>query len=184
MGSEIVKTAAPESLVAHLKTHGLPAAFAASLPRSIATALTFRPYTPEFDADQLLGLNMMEIRFNPTAAAPSQEDLAAGLRVVEASLKAGGPEACLAATMRMRVSTRQQQTVAQDAKLMLIVYAEKLANYPADAVAAACEKWLETSPWWPAIAEILPYCEWAMQPRRVLRVELMRAVGTLPKAAV
>lgn len=182
MGNEIVKTEAPEGLVERLEAHGLPASVAAGLPPSIATALTFRPYTPEFDAEQLRGLNMMEIRLAPTGPAPSHEDLAAGLRLVETSLKPGGPEACLAATMRMRVSTRQQQTVAQDVKLMLIVYAEKLANYPADAVAAACEKWLEASPWWPAVAEILPYCEWAMQPRRALRLELTRAAGALVRA--
>jgi hypothetical protein len=59
-----------------------------------------------------------------------------------------------------------------DERLAMAVYSEKLAQYPADAVAAAGEKWMEISPFWPSVSEILRMCEWAMQPRR----ELVRVI--------
>ena len=55
---------------------------------------------------------------------------------------------------------------------MLTVYGEKLGKYPVDAVAAACEAWLDASPFWPSVSEILQACERAMQPRRELVLAL------------
>ncbi len=88
-------------------------------------------------------------------------------------MKPGDPADCLMATARLRAVARQQPVITSDERLALAVYGEKLAKYPVDAVAMACEKWLELSPFWPSISELLKMCEWAMAPRRALALEIL-----------
>jgi hypothetical protein len=102
----------------------------------------------------------------------ARADLEKALVVAKDACRSGGPADCLEATARLSAVARRQPTVTSDEELALAVYAEKLAKYPVDAVAAACEKWMEISPFWPSVSEILKMCEWTMQPRR----ELVRVI--------
>lgn len=145
------------------------------LPASVAAALTVVPFTPQFatGADDGLALPLVSIRL---PAGLARRDLAAGLEHARRACAPAGPAEALLATARLRVATRQRAMAAEDEALMLAVYGEKLGRYPADAVAAACEAWLEASPFWPSVAEILRACERAMQPRRELVLALTVAL--------
>jgi hypothetical protein len=174
--SEVVplRSALPEHAAA-AANRWLPPELVRELPPSVILSMRFKAFVPEFTTGAALP-PMMSISL---ASAPSEADASLSLAAVERSMAGCFEDEAIGATARMRVATKQRPMDKGDELLMLTVYGEKLAQYPADAIAIACEKWLETSPWWPAIAEILPYCESAMQPRRSLRLELVRALAQM-----
>jgi hypothetical protein len=153
-----------------LEGHGLPTSLAYSLPASVADALSFRRVTPEYQTEPLPGLQCVVVDVGEVASA---DDLAlAHAMARDAVNEQGNPADSLLATARLRAVARQRPTITADEKMALAVYAEKLAKYPAEVVAMACEKWLESSPFWPSVAELLKACEWAAQPRRALALAL------------
>jgi hypothetical protein len=160
-----------------LERHGLPAALAYSLPASIAEALSFRKVSPEYETAPVAGLEYVRVELGGDVPA---HDLALALEGAREAMRPGLPSDCLLATARLRAVARHRPTITSDEKLALSVYASKLARYPADAVAAACERWLELSPYWPSISELLKMCEWAMAPRRALALELHRKMPEQP----
>lgn len=181
MGTELQSAGASPSC-AMLVRHGMPLGLAKQLPRPLVEALAVTQRMPEFvePSAPVLPLTVMALR---PVMPVSATDLQAALDVVEVAMRPGREADVIKAMLRMRVVTRSREMGRADEELMWSVFAEKLAKYPADAVAAACERWLETSPFWPSVSEILPYCEWAMQPRRELQVLLLRALGRLPGQA-
>jgi hypothetical protein len=174
-GNSITRaSASPVSVgaVRKIEAHRLPASVARNLPASVAAALSFRAMAPEYETQPALGLDLVSITIT---GGLSGNDLAAALVVVEQSLKPSGPADCLQATARLRAVARMRPTITSDERLALAVYGDRLAKYPADAVALACEKWIETSPFWPGVSELLRMVEWALQPRRELVLALARA---------
>lgn len=178
-GALIVPAVSSVGIARHIETHRLPPGIARNLPPAIAAALTFRTMAAEYETDPPLGLALVGIS---VAGAVSRADLATALDLAEQSLRPSGGADCLMATARLRAVARQRPVITSDERLALAVYGEKLAKYPADAVAMACEKWLETSPWWPAISELLRLCEWALQPRRELSLALTRKIAEAARA--
>jgi hypothetical protein len=161
-----------------IEQFGLPASLAYSLPASVAEVLSFRRVTPEYQTDPLPDLQCVSVSLGEVA---SPEDLALAYAAArDVADEQGNPADSLLATARLRAVARMRPTITTDEKLSLAVYAEKLAKYPADAVARACEKWLELSPFWPSVSELLKMCEWAMQPRRALALELLRKLPEQP----
>lgn len=154
-----------------IEAHRLPASLTRNLPASVAAALSLRTLAPEYETHPPLDLDLVSMSVDGVV---SRDDLAAALEMAEQSLTPSGPADCLAATARLRAVARQRPVITSDERLALAVYAERLAKYPADAVAMACEKWFELSPFWPAISELLRMCEWALQPRRELVMALTR----------
>jgi hypothetical protein len=150
-----------------IEAHRLPASLARNLPPAVAAALSFGTMA----AEDAAGGDLVTIAIG---GAVSRADLATALDLAEQSLKPSGPADCLLATARLRAVARHRPTITADEKLALVVYAEKLGRYPADAVAMACERWFETSPFWPAVSELLRMVEWALQPRRELALALTR----------
>lgn len=148
---------------------GLPPAVVARLPAAVAAALVVGPFAPEYPSGADLALPLVMITLPATLA---RADVSAALDVANRACVPAGPSAALLATARLRVGTRQRPMAREDETLQLALYGEKLARYPADAVAAACEAWLEASPFWPSVSEILQACERAMQPRRELVLAL------------
>ncbi len=145
-----------------------------AMPAPVTTRLRWNVRVPEHSA---LGWPLADVQDLSSADLEviPYDDLQQALEVAYLSLRPSGPADCLTATARLRAVARQRPSVEADEALSLTVYAEKLAKYPDDAVAMACEKWLETSPFWPAVSEILQACEWAMQRRRALAQMLERA---------
>jgi hypothetical protein len=162
------------ALARRIEAFGLPPSIAHNLPASVAAALTLRKHSPEYETQPVAGLDYVAIDLGEVA---SRDDLAHALAVTQAAMKPGNPADCLMATARLRAVARQRATITSDEKLALAVYAEKLAKYPPDVVAMACERWLELSPFWPSVSELLRMCDWAMQPRRALALELQRRLS-------
>jgi len=156
-------------LARRIEAHRLPASLAYSLPASVASALTFRTLSPEYETNPPLGLDLVALSL---AGGLPRADAETALSVAQCSLQPSGPADCLEATARLRAVARQRAVITSDERLSLAVYGDKLAKYPADAVAMACERWLEISPFWPAVSELLRMVEWAMQPRRELVLAL------------
>ena len=166
-GALIVPAVASVGIARRIEAHRLPATIARNLPPTVAAALSFGTMATEDAA----GMDLVTIAID---GAVSRADLATALDLAERSLKPSGPADCLTATARLRAVARQRAVITSDERLALAIYAEKLARYPADAVALACERWLETSPFWPAVSELLRMVEWACQPRRELVLALTR----------
>jgi hypothetical protein len=143
----------------------------------VAAALTFRRGAPEYETQPVAGLDFVSVHLGEVS---SREDLKLAYGAAREVMKPGNPADCLMATARLRAVARQRPVITSDEKLALAVYAEKLARYPVDAVALACERWLELSPFWPSISELLKMCEWAMAPRRALALEILRKLPEQP----
>lgn len=157
-------------IVRKIEAHGLPASIARNLPPAVASALSFGALPAEYGGGNPLVTIAIE-------GNVSRADLARALALAEQSLSPSGAADCLTATARLRAVARQRPVITSDERLALFVYGEKLSRYPADAVALACERWLETSPWWPGISELLQMVEWACQPRRELVLALTRKIA-------
>lgn len=151
--------------LAKMAAYGLPAVHAARLPARVVAALRWSSSVPEFESEPKLGLPRVSASF---ALLPDRADLEDALPIAQAACATGSPTACLTATARLAAVAVTRPTAQTDHKLAMAVYAEKLAQYPADVVAQACEVWMGRSPFWPAVSEILKVCEWVMQPRREL----------------
>jgi hypothetical protein len=162
-------------LTRRVETHRLPA----RLPASVARALILRTVTPDYET-QPPGLRVVSLRIEGEIP---QEDLTRALEATREAMRPGKPSDCLQATARLRAVARMRPTITDDERLALIVYSEKLSAFPADVVAMASEQWLEMSPFWPSVSELLRMCEWAIQPRRALALELMRKLPEQPYEA-
>jgi hypothetical protein len=158
----------------------LPPVFVRNLPESVARRIRWTSGAAQFESEPRLGLPFVSVDF---AELPRKPDLEAALETVRTAMAPGGPADCLQALARLRAVSRKQPTMMTDERLAMAVYSEKLAQYPADAVAAAGEKWMEISPFWPSVSEILKMCEWAMQPRRELVRVLESALRDAPPVA-
>lgn len=167
---------ASAATVERLKDYGIPESASSRLPRPIAYALLCHREAPQFLSERGLALPIATFGFDD-AMPQTRQDLEAALAVAQDGLERGGPADCLMAMSTMRACTRQRQTLLIDEQLMLATYAEKFAKYPAHVVARACDKWMETSPFWPAISELLPYCDWALQTSSALVFALKKALG-------
>jgi hypothetical protein len=154
----------------HVEAHGLPATIARNLPPAVAAALSFSTMA----AENAAGGDLVTIAIDGTV---SRADLATALDLAEQSLKPSGPADCLTATARLRAVARQRPVITTDEKLAIAIYGEQLAKFPADAVALACERWVQTSPFWPAVSELLQMVERVLQPRRELALALTRKIA-------
>lgn len=145
------------------------------LPDTVAKRLRWRRMAVDYSATGWPVVFVSGLEWQDLVAIP-ELDLERAVSVARAALEPSQGSDCLAATLRLQAVARRRSTIAEDEELSLVVYADKLARYPADAVAAACERWLETSPFWPSVSELLQACEWAMQPRRELVQALTKAL--------
>jgi hypothetical protein len=152
---------------------GIPAHYATSIPASVANALRFRPWSPQYASEPSFGAG---VSIELDGDLLPIEDLHAARVVAIAGIKPGLMSSCLQATVRLKAVAVRRPTVESDEKLAMVVYAEKLGRYPADAVAQACEMWIERSPFWPSVSEILKACEHVMRPRRELMMVVDRAL--------
>lgn len=141
--------------------------FAKELPATVAHWLRWRSVSPEYSALGWPIVSLAELDW-PALVAMPKSDLEQALVVAQQALVPSSSAHCLKATARLRAVTTRRKPVEEDEALAFAVYADKLRKYPAEAVAIASEKWMESSPFWPAVSEILQACEWAMQPRRAL----------------
>lgn len=77
----------------------------------------------------------------------------------------------------LRVLTVHRARDAVDMELMAGAYTQRLTQYPADIVVAACDGWANREEFWPSWAELKAECDKRMRGRIQLRDALRKAVG-------
>jgi hypothetical protein len=74
----------------------------------------------------------------------------------------------------LRVLTAHRARDGVDTELMATAYTQRLATYPADIVAAACDAWTNANQFWPTWSELKNECDKRMSGRKQLRDALVR----------
>jgi hypothetical protein len=69
----------------------------------------------------------------------------------------------------LRALTAHRARDGVDVELIATAYTQRLAQYPADVVAAACDAWANREQWWPTWAELKAECDKRMRGRLALR---------------
>lgn len=176
----MTRTAIVPAAVAAAVRQSLPADVVRGLPPAVASSLIASGFSPQFDDGAAPMPPMTSIDLRPGAIV-GRDDLDAALAAVGRSMEPGGGAPAIASLARLRLATRHRELSDTDEELTLTLFAEKAGQYPADAVAMACERWAETQVFWPSLAELLSMCEWAMSARRSLRMALLQAKNALPR---
>lgn len=76
----------------------------------------------------------------------------------------------------LRVLTAHRARDGVDVELMAGAYTQRLAQYPADVVAEACDGWSNREEFWPTWAELKAECDKRMRGRTQLRDALKAAI--------
>jgi hypothetical protein len=71
--------------------------------------------------------------------------------------------------MELRAVTVHRARDGIDVELMATAYTQRLARYPADVVAAACDAWADREEFWPSWAELKAECDKRMRGRLALK---------------
>lgn len=91
-----------------------------------------------------------------------------------------GPKFAAQKLAELRALTAHRARGDVDAEVMATAYTARLAEYPADVVAAACDSWANANQFWPAWADLKDACDRKMKGRKQLRDALAaaRRMGT------
>ena len=73
----------------------------------------------------------------------------------------------------LRALTVHRARDGVDVDVMATAYTQRLAEYPADVVADACDSWANANQFWPAWAELKDACDRKMRGRKQLRDALL-----------
>jgi len=77
----------------------------------------------------------------------------------------------------LRVLTIHRARDSVDVELLAGAYMQRLGEYPADVVVAACDAWSDREEFWPSWAELKAECDKRMRGRRQIRNALLEALG-------
>jgi hypothetical protein len=88
----------------------------------------------------------------------------------------GGPFAARKLA-ELRALTAHRARDGIDVELMAGAYTQRLANYPADIVNAACDAWSNANPFWPTWAELKDECDKRMKGRMQARDALRKVAA-------
>lgn len=72
----------------------------------------------------------------------------------------------------LRSLTAHRARPGDDVEMMATAFTARLAKYPADVVAAACDAWADREEWWPSWAELKAECDKRMRGRLALAAAL------------
>ena len=106
--------------------------------------------------------------FAPVAYTATGPDLATARAVVERSLTPSDPETVRNSLAAMAAMVKMTGDDGETEAFRMRVYARKLAEYPADAVDYACQRWCEHNIFWPAWAELRDLLEARVAERRMM----------------
>ena len=110
--------------------------------------------------------------FAPVAYTATGPDLATARAVVEQSLTPSDPETVRNSLAAMAAMVKMTGDDGETEAFRMRVYARKLAEYPADAVDYACQRWCEHNVFWPAWAELRDLLEARVAERRMMLAAL------------
>ena len=122
----------------------------ASLPPSVSSRLI-----ELWDGDW----NVVGYELEPGA---DQDDINLAIDLIQVISQPADRKTIIQELTRLHVSTKQRSQEASDTAMQLQVYAEALAEYPADAVIDALRKWHKThnGQWWPSLKELTDEIDW------------------------
>lgn len=99
------------------------------------------------------------------------------LAAIEATCAPCEPTAAAKKLTELRLLTVQRSKGEADLKLIAAAYTPRLAQYPADVVAAACDAWANREEFWPSWAELKAECDKRMRGRIQIRDALRKAIA-------
>lgn len=97
------------------------------------------------------------------------EELEAVRRAVDALLEPAPADMAAVKLAELRAVTVHRARDGIDVELMATAYTQRLARYPADVVAAACDAWADREEFWPSWAELKAECDKRMRGRLALK---------------
>ncbi|KAF0097836.1 MAG: hypothetical protein FD144_4785 [Rhodospirillaceae bacterium] len=147
--------------------------FATAIPEPVRTALVV-DYDLRFDGGQFSHAQVRSIRFRRQLL---RSELIEAARAVELTLRPGGVAANLRAMKKLRAVARQRDVATDEANFATATYGEQIAQYPTDVVAEVCERWMRTSPFWPALSELIAAIETALAPKRAVLSAIRSAIA-------
>lgn len=128
----------------------------AGLPATISRALRFSTRSVFGDDGQFDGAVV------EAAQLVGQHDEATLRRALEAcreQCRPGGHRVAAEALTILERKTVGAKQGEDDQKLRGAAYANDLAQYPADVIRLACQRWADSSRWWPAWADLKRECD-------------------------
>lgn len=93
---------------------------------------------------------------------------------VERLCEPAGTDIATQKLTELRRLTAHRAQGDNDMVLTAVAYTQRLAQYPADVVAAACDGWADREQWWPSWAELKAECDKRMRGRLQIRETLRR----------
>lgn len=103
-------------------------------------------------------------------------DLQAAMIAVDVLCQPCQPSLAAGKLTELRMLTAHRSRDGDDAELMAAAYTQRLAQYPPDVVAAACDGWADGDNFWPTWAELKGACERRMRGRTLIRDALRKAL--------
>lgn len=97
------------------------------------------------------------------------EELDAVARVVDGLLEPAPADMAATKLAELRAVTVHRARDGIDVELLATAYTQRLARYPADVVAAACDAWADREEFWPSWAELKAECDKRMRGRLALK---------------
>lgn len=108
------------------------------------------------------------------ARGAGEADIRAALQAINQQCRPCGTDFAIRQLALLRARTKFRADV--NGTVALAAYADWLAQYPADAAAAACEEWARGMVFWPAWADLQRICDRLVSKRLTLRAALQKAL--------
>lgn len=153
----------------------LPAIVDAGLPATVRPLIEWQQ-TSVFGADgQFEAVTVAGATIRPGATVT---DLCAALAAVERSLHpCRDGDIAVEALAPMYATRRNRPGEQLDEQASLAVLADRLREFPRDVIEEAGAYIIDTTPWMPAVSELLQIIDRKMRPRRALKAALEQAIA-------
>lgn len=151
------------------RVFGLPPS-ATSLARSLGRLISWQDASI-YSGDEFAGVSIKNVAVRPGF------DLAEVQRhavAVERLCEPAGTDLATQKLTELRALTAHRAKGDNDMVLTAVAYTQRLAQYPADVVAAACDGWADREQWWPSWAELKAEADKRMRGRLQIRETLRR----------
>jgi len=152
------------------RAFGLPAPAAKLLP--LLEQLLVWGETSLFGSHGWEGTRITDVAVRSSASAADVDRL---LGAFNHLCKPASAELAAKKLTELRMLTAHRARDGVDVELMAGAYTERLAQYPADVVVAACDAWLNGNSFWPTWAELKNECDKRMRGRSQIRAALVTA---------
>ena len=134
----------------------------ASLPQSVTQSMA-----EQTDKDYMLtGFELM-------TPIPDQ-DRADAITMLEASLMPLPRDETVKELTRLKVMTKSRNMEQAELSMMMSVYADELSSFPADIVRYVLRSVADTSPWFPAWADLAGELQWRTNKRKFMLDAILR----------